>query len=167
MSVIAIESRTDSAAVVMDAVRRIVRALRAAHVESRAIRGASMAQLFVLREVGKAGVITIGQLAERTATAQSSVSAVVARLASRGLIVRGTSDADRRRAAITLSDEGRIALANAPETIQERLLAAFQSLPSERQYAIAEGMDEWISAAGLGHVAPTMFFEPSLPDLTG
>ena len=167
MSVIAIEPRTDSAAIAMDALRRIVRALRSAHVEGRAIRGASMAQLFVLREVGKAGVITIGQLADRTATAQSSVSAVVARLASRGLIVRGTSDVDRRRAAISLSDEGRIALASAPETIQERLLAAFRQLSVERQQAIARGMDEWMSAAGLGQLVPTMFFEPTLPDLTG
>ena len=160
------EQGTDSAAVAMDAMRRIVRALRTAHVESRAIRGASMAQLFVLREIDKAGIITIGELAARTATAQSSVSAVVARLASRGLIVRGTSTEDRRRAAIILSDDGRAALASAPETIQERLLVAFRQLPVERQRTIADGMDEWIAAAGLGHVAATMFFEPVLPDLT-
>ena len=38
-------------------------------------------------------------------------------------------------------------------------------MPPERQRAVAEGMDEWVSAAGLGHVAPTMFFEP-LPGIT-
>ena len=162
----ATESRVEPAGVAMDAIRRIVRALRTAQAESRAIRGASMAQLFVLREVDKAGVITIGELAERTATAQSSVSAVVARLSSRGLIVRGTSTDDRRRAAITLSDDGRTALASAPETIQERLLAAFRRFPPDRQRVIAEGMDEWISAAGLGLVAPAMFFEPTLPEVT-
>ncbi len=156
----------DAAGLAMDAVRRIVRALRTAHVESRAVRGASMAQLFVLREIDKAGIITIGELAERTATAQSSVSAVVARLSSRGLIVRGTSTEDRRRAAITLSDAGRAALASAPETVQERLIAAFRQLPVDRQRTIADGLDEWIAAAGLGHVAATLFFEPVLPDLT-
>ncbi|HSQ32803.1 MAG TPA: MarR family transcriptional regulator [Gemmatimonadaceae bacterium] len=160
------ELGADAAGVAMDAVRRIVRALRTAHVESRAIRGASMAQLFVLREIDKAGVITIGELAARTATAQSSVSAVVARLASRGLIVRGTSPEDRRRAAISLSEDGRGALASAPETVQERLIAAFRQLPVDRQRTIADGMDEWIAAAGFGHVAATMFFEPVLPDLT-
>src|SRR5512146_990429 len=111
-SPIAIEPRAEPAAAAMDAVRRIVRALRTAQVESRAIRGTSMAQLCVLREVAKAEVITIGELAERTATAQSSVSAVVARLASRGLIVRGTSTGDLRRTAITLSADGRAALAS-------------------------------------------------------
>ena len=166
MSAPEIGTSIEPAATAMDAVRRIVRALRTAHIESRAIRGASMAQLFVLREVDKAGVITIGDLADRTATAQSSVSAVVARLQSRGLLIRGTSTADRRRAAIRLSDDGRAALARAPETIQERLLAAFRQLPPDRQRALAEGMDAWIAAAGLGHVAPTMFFEPALPNLT-
>lgn len=160
------DTRTEPATIAMDAVRRVVRALRTAQVESRAMSGASMAQLFVLREIDKAGVVTIGELAERTATAQSSVSAVVARLASRGLIVRGTSSVDRRRAAIILSDDGRAALANAPETIQERLLSAFRRLSSERQRQAADALDEWISAAGLGHVAPTMFFEPALAELT-
>lgn len=162
----ATEPRTEPAALAMDAVRRIVRALRNSHVDSHATVGVSMAQLFVLREVAKAGVLTIGELSERTATAQSSVSAVVARLVSRGLIVRGTSAADRRRAAITLSDSGRAALASAPETLQERLIAAFRRLPAERQRELADAMDEWISDAGLGQVAPTMFFEPALPDIT-
>lgn len=159
-------ARSEPATAAMDAVRRIVRALRSAQVESRAMSGTSMAQLFVLREIAKAGVVTIGELAERTATAQSSVSAVVARLASRGLIVRGTSGVDRRRAAIILSDDGRAALANAPETIQERLLSAFRQMSSERQREVAEALDQWISAAGLGKVAPTMFFEPTLANLT-
>jgi DNA-binding MarR family transcriptional regulator len=166
-SALASEPGTDAAATAMDAIRRIVRALRTAQVESCTMRGASMAQLFVLREVAKAGVITIGELAACTATAQSSVSAVVARLATRGLVVRGTSVADRRRAAVTLSDQGLIALANAPETIQEHLLAAFRQLSEERQRAIAAGLDEWISAAGLGHIAPTMFFEPAATELKG
>ena len=160
-----IEPRTEPAAVAMDAVRRIVRALRAAQADSHAALGTSMAQLFVLREVAKAGVLTVGELADRTATAQSSVSAVVARLAARGLIVRGTAADDRRRAAIRLSNDGRAALASAPETFQERLIAAFRQLPPDRQRAIAEGMDEWIADAGLGHVAPTMFFEPATAEI--
>ena len=160
------EPRTEPAAIAMDAVRRIVRALRAAQVDSHAALGTSMAQLFVLREVAKAGVLTVGELAERTATAQSSVSAVVARLATRGLIVRGTAAADRRRAAITLSNDGRAALASAPETIQERLIAAFRQLSPDRQRTIAEGMDEGVADAGLGHVVPTMFFEPVTAEIT-
>lgn len=158
----ATEPDTEPAVVAMDSIRRIVRALRSSHVDSHATAGVSMAQLFVLREVAKAGVLTIGELAERTATAQSSVSAVVARLASHGLIVRGIAAADRRRAAITLSERGRAALASAPETIQELLIAAFRRMPAERQRDIASGLAEWVLDAGLAQLAPTMFFEPAL-----
>jgi DNA-binding MarR family transcriptional regulator len=103
----------------------------------------------------------MGDLARRTATAQSSVSEVVARLARKGLVVRARSIDDHRRVEISLSDAGRGLLARAPETIQERLLAAFARLTSDRQRQAADALQAWISEAGLGGIAATMFFEPT------
>lgn len=150
----------ECAAEAMNAVRRIVRALRVAERQSEAERGISAAALFVLREIEKGGAPTIGELARRTATGQSSVSEVVARLSARGLVMRGRSATDRRRAEITLSAAGRDLLRNAPEALQERLLAAFRRMPARRQREVAEGLAEWTSMAGLEGVAPSMFFEP-------
>ena len=144
----------------MNAVRQIVRALRTAQAASERDLGVSAAQLFVLREIDKSGAPTIGQLASRTATCQSSVSEVVARLASHDLVVRDRSTTDRRRASITLTRSGRALLARSPETVQERLLSAFQRLTSDRQELIADGLEEWIREAGLSDVATSMFFEP-------
>ncbi|HVX38552.1 MAG TPA: pyridoxamine 5'-phosphate oxidase family protein [Gemmatimonadaceae bacterium] len=154
----------DDAPAAMDAIRRIIRALRDATHQTEASLGVSAAQLFVLREIEKAGTPTIGELARRTATAQSSVSEVVARLATRGLVSRGRSSEDRRRASIALTAAGRDALAQAPESLPERLLAGFRSLPRERQRDLADGLVDWIEAAGLAHHAATMFFEPLLED---
>ena len=70
-------------AAAMDALRRIVRSLRIAERHSEAMLGVTTAQLFVLREVDKAGRITVSELARRTATAQSSVSEVLTRLSIR------------------------------------------------------------------------------------
>ena len=158
------ESRDRSALATqaMNAVRQIVRALRAAQDASQATLGVSAAQLFVLREIEKAVSPTIGELAKRTATAQSSVSEVVSRLLARKLVLRSRSSADRRRAAITLTALGRQALADAPETVQERMLAAFERLPEDLQQDLATSVEAWIRESGLGDVAATMFFEPLL-----
>jgi DNA-binding MarR family transcriptional regulator/nitroimidazol reductase NimA-like FMN-containing flavoprotein (pyridoxamine 5'-phosphate oxidase superfamily) len=153
---------TDAAAEAMDMLRRVVRALRTADGESEAALGLTSAQLFVLREIDKARTLSVGELARRTATAQSSVSEVITRLAARGLINRGRSVADRRRAEIALSEAGHALLTQSPETVQERLLAAFGRLPVDLQCQAADGLRAWISAAGLSHLPATMFFEPLL-----
>jgi DNA-binding MarR family transcriptional regulator/nitroimidazol reductase NimA-like FMN-containing flavoprotein (pyridoxamine 5'-phosphate oxidase superfamily) len=148
------------ATVAMDALRRVVRSLHDAEAESEAALGVTTAQLFVLREIDKADTLTVGELATRTATAQSSVSEVLARLLARGLITRTRSSVDRRRAEISLSATGHALLARAPESIQERLLAAFARLSADRRRHIADGLAAWVDEAGLGQLAATMFFEP-------
>jgi DNA-binding MarR family transcriptional regulator len=114
----------------------------------------------VLREVAKAGVLTVTELAQRTATSQSSVSEVVSRLVARGLVLRGQSAGDRRRAAITLTPAGEALLAQSAETVQERMLAAFRRLSPARQEALASALGEWIAESGMGDLEATMFFEP-------
>lgn len=150
----------DSAAIAMDALRRIVRSLRSADAVSEALLGVSAAQLFLLRELAKQESLTIGELAQRTATAQSSVSEVVARLASKTLIVRQRSAVDRRRIDVSLTEGGRSLLRRADETVQEKLLAGFSRLPENRQAMTASGLQSWVDAAGLATIEPTMFFEP-------
>ena len=72
----------------MNAVRSIVRAFR---VNTRAIElkmGISLAQLFVLQQLTERPADSLNELAERTATHQSSVSVVVRRLVERGFVSR-------------------------------------------------------------------------------
>jgi DNA-binding MarR family transcriptional regulator len=146
----------------MNALRRIVRSLRNAGAESEAALGVTPAQLFVMRVIAKEETLTVGELAARTATAQSSVSEVVARLLARGHVVRRKSSIDRRRTEISLSESGRALIDRAPQTVQETLLAAFARLPVECQRDIATGLRSWVEEAGFGRVEATMFFEPTL-----
>jgi DNA-binding MarR family transcriptional regulator len=155
-------ARDASATIAMNSLRRIVRSLRSAGAESETAVGVTPAQLFVMRVIAKEETLTVGELAARTATAQSSVSEVIARLLARGLVVRRQSAVDRRRAEISLSERGQALLARAPQTVQETLLAAFAQLSAERQQEIASGLQAWVDEAGLGRLAATMFFEPAL-----
>jgi DNA-binding MarR family transcriptional regulator len=142
---------------VMDSLRRIVRAVRLSAQDTDRRLGISVAQLFVLQELSDGSAHSIGELAAATHTDSSSVSVVVRRLLERGLVVRGTSAHDTRRAAISLTDEGRAVLARAPKAPQSELVGALSSLSDARRRQLAKTLAE--VARSLGHVAPTFFFE--------
>jgi DNA-binding MarR family transcriptional regulator len=79
------------------------------------------------------------------------------------VITQRRSAVDRRRTEISLSDAGRGLLERVPETVQERLIAAFRRLSAERQREAAKLLRGWIDDAGLGDVGVMMFFEPTSP----
>ena len=149
----------DEAVLVMDALRRIVRALRVFTHASERQFGLSAAQLFVLRQLAASPGQSLSELAQRARTSPSSVSEVAAALVRHGLVARRASSVDRRRAEFRLTPQGRGVLADAPTTVQERLLAGFERLAPERRRALRDGLDAWIAEAGLAGVPATMFFE--------
>lgn len=145
------------AARAMDALRRIVHALHAANARAEANLRVTAAQLFVLRQIGAEPGISMSGLAERTRSAQSSVSEVVARLCGQGLVQRRTSPADGRRVELSLTRAGAILASRAGETIQERLVAAYERLGADDQDSLAQLLETWLSSAGL-EGGPAAFF---------
>jgi DNA-binding MarR family transcriptional regulator len=143
----------------MDALRRIVRALRVGNAAMVGSLGVSSAQLFALRQIARRPGQSLSDIAAATMTTQSSISEVVTRLVQRGLVARKVSDEDHRRIELEATKAGIAAVASAPPSTQEKLLAGFLSLPPKKQQLLSAGLDEWLEAAGLQRVEPTMFFE--------
>ena len=143
----------------MNAVRSIVRALR---INTRAIEskmGMSLAQLFVLQQLAERSANSLNELAERTATHQSSVSVVVRRLVESGYVSRTTSALDRRRLEIEVTPKGRQLLADAPTTVQTQLVDALRSLDDKGQTMLAALLEEWLRAAKIDLATPPMLGE--------
>jgi DNA-binding MarR family transcriptional regulator len=143
----------------MNAIRSIVRALR---VNTRAIEvqlGISLAQLFVLQQLAEKPAESLNELAERTATHQSSVSVVVRRLVERGLVTRTAAPADKRRVQIALTDAGKNMLRGAPPTVQVNLLEGMRRMRPEQRTLLANLLEAWVTAAGIDLAAPPMMFE--------
>src|SRR4051812_14442428 len=143
----------------MNAVRSIVRAQR---INTRAIElkmGISLAQLFVLQQLAERPSDSLNDLAERTATHQSSVSVVVRRLVERGLVSRTASSADKRRIEITLTPAGRELLADAPTTITKQLINGLTHMPVDEQGALADLLETWLRGAKIDLAAPPMLGE--------
>lgn len=143
----------------MNAIRSIVRALR---INTRAIElkmGISLAQLFVLQQLAERAADSLNDLAERTATHQSSVSVVVRRLVERGYVTRTSSATDKRRIEIGLTPEGRQLLADAPPTIQTQLVQGLRELSRDDQEKLAELLDRWLTTARIDVATPPMLGE--------
>ena len=143
----------------MNAVRSIVRALR---LNTRSIEGKlgiSLAQLFVLQQLVDKPVESLNELAERTATHQSSVSVVVRRLVDRGFVTRVASTSDRRRVHIALTAAGESLLRGAPPTVQSDLIHGMSRMRPDQRAMLAELLELWVLASGIDLAAPPMMFE--------
>jgi DNA-binding MarR family transcriptional regulator len=122
--------------------------------------GISGAQLFVLRALVERPGLSVRELVASTLTNQSTVSEVVGRLIARGLVVRQAAPDDRRRAILNPTAAGRAAVRRAPPAVQADLIAGLQRLSAGARSALADTLEQWLRAAGLDDVPPTMFFEP-------
>jgi len=154
-----IESEPRDIARSMNAVRSIVRALR---INTRAIElkmGISLAQLFVLQQLEVKPAESLNELAERTATHQSSVSVVVRRLVQAGFVSRTAAPHDRRRVHIALTPEGRARLTGAPQTVQVQLMLALERMSIDQRRTLADLLEQWLGIAGIETGMPPMIFE--------
>jgi DNA-binding MarR family transcriptional regulator len=145
--------------VAVEAIRKIVRALRdSAHVV-QGQTGITGAQLFVLRVLADHPGLSINDLADRTMTHQSSVSVVVSRLVERGLVARAPAPEDRRRQVVELTPRGRLLHRKAPAVAQELLIAAVRKLSPDLRHGLAAGLQALTDALGASRGRAAMFFE--------
>lgn len=114
---------------VLDAIRRLVRALRLTARAAERRFGLSGAQLFVLKTLSEGNAFSVNELAERTSTDQSSVSVVVRRLSEQGLVSRAADPRDARRVRLALTAKGRGIVRRAPPLAQAALLTALEAMP--------------------------------------
>jgi DNA-binding MarR family transcriptional regulator len=149
----------------LNALRRMVRGLRSAAEAIERELSVTGAQLFVLRELDQVPDQSVKDLAAVTMTTHSTVSQVVGQLITKGLVVRTPDASDGRRAALRLTRQGANLVKRSPGVIQADLIEGFGMLrPSERR-SLANALEKWLEASGLGGVRSEMIFERPL--LTG
>jgi DNA-binding MarR family transcriptional regulator len=144
---------------VLDAIRRMVRALRLTARAAERRFGLSGAQLFVLKTLAEGSALSLNELAERTSTDQSSVSVVVRRLAERGLVSRIPDPRDGRRLRIALTAKGRAIVRRAPPLAQTALLGAIHALPPEARQVLATQLEALTKRMGVSEGRAGMLFD--------
>jgi DNA-binding MarR family transcriptional regulator len=99
----------------------------------------------VIAVLGRYPDLSAGEVAQRTAMDKVAVSRAVARLLEAGRLQRETSDADRRRSVLRLSDAGRAIFDEvAPHALafQQRLLAGMDADERALLFRLLDRLDE-------------------------
>lgn len=143
----------------LNALRRMVRGLRAAAEAVEREHRISAAQLFVLTELARQPDQSVKDLAAVTMTTHSTVSQVVGQLLAKGLITKTVDSSDARRSALRLTRQGSSLLKKSPRAIQEDLIEGFGALSAAERRSLAKGLERWLETSGLSTVPSTMLFE--------
>ena len=139
-------NRTDESLV---ALRRILRATDLYGRELARARGLTAVQLRVLQIVGETGSKTPTEISVRMGVSQATMTALIDRLAAKGLVTRQRSDTDRRQTNVVITPTGQTTVADAPDPLQQRYVKKFEAMASWEQamvVAVLERVSEMLDA---------------------
>lgn len=121
---------------IIRSLRRIIRAVGLYSRELLRRRNLTTSQLATLRQLGRAGSLSAGELARGISVSQATITGIVDRLELRGLVTRTRSDEDRRRVVIELTEAGRVVVASSPPPLHERFMVRLAELPEDERREI-------------------------------
>lgn len=153
----------DSSRAVLTALRRIIRATDLHSKQLSREVGLTTPQVVVLQAVRDLGEVTTGQLSRRVSLSQGTVTTILDRLESRGLVERYRSAADRRIVHSRLTRRGRAVLRRAPPLLHERFTDAFRRLSPMRQNRILATLDEVAAMMGAAELDAAPLLDSQSP----
>jgi DNA-binding MarR family transcriptional regulator len=118
----------DDAHAILNRIRQLVQTLRSFDKEAQARSGIGAAQMFILHVLQQEADLTMNELAERTATDQSSVSLAVRRLVEEGYVHREPGAEDRRQVRLSLTTKGRTLSRRSPPAAQEKIMESVETM---------------------------------------
>ena len=113
---------------VLIALRQITRAIDLHSKKMVREIGLPSPQLLVMKEIELQGRAKPSQIAKAVHLSQATVTSIIDRLASAGLIVRERSNEDKRVVYLTLTTAGNEKMANAPDLLQAGFIERFSKL---------------------------------------
>jgi DNA-binding MarR family transcriptional regulator len=130
---------------VVEALRRIIRAVDL-HSRSLVQRyRLTGPQLVVLKTIADSRPSSVGEIARAVYLSQATVTGILDRLETRGLVARTRSQDDRRRVLVSLSPKAEERLRSAPPLLQEHFTRRFLELDDEDQRRILEALERVVS----------------------
>ncbi|GJM20525.1 MAG: MarR family transcriptional regulator [Planctomycetota bacterium] len=132
------DSRLDLEDQIVAALRQIMRAVDLHSRQLTESCGLTGPQLATLREAERLGPLPGGALARAVHLSPATLSGILNRLESRGLLARRRGESDRRMILVEITAAGRKVLASAPSLLQDHFREELERLASwEREMTLA------------------------------
>jgi len=126
---------------VLVSLRRII---RATDIHSRKLAkdtGLTTPQLVIVRAVAQSDGPTVSDIARSVSLSQATVTTLLNKLETKGLVSRKRSEEDRRRVNVFLTPDGRALLETAPEPLQEQFSGRFRKLETWEQHQLVASLE--------------------------
>jgi DNA-binding MarR family transcriptional regulator len=153
----------DDAKAILNRVRQLVRVLRAFDKQAQTRFGLGAAQMFILHVLQHHNDVSINELADRTATDQSSASLAVGKLVTEGYVRRDVSEEDRRQVRLSLTARGRALVKRSPPAAPERIMDSVEAMPPGERAQLMALLDKLMAGMTAGMAAgddrPPMLFQ--------
>lgn len=130
---------------IVDALRRIIRAVDLYSHELSARYALTGPQLLCLRELARSGELSVGALASALSLSPATVSGIVDRLEHKELVARRRRTSDRRSVAVGLTGQGRSLVRRAPAPLQETFSRRLASLPVRKRNEISDVLHQIVT----------------------
>lgn len=127
---------------VLVSIRQIIRAVDIHSKRLARDTGLSAPQLVILRGIDELGEVTTRVLSLHVSLSQPTVTTILDRLESKGLVERYRSQKDRRVVHTKLTRDGKKTLRSAPPLLQEAFTDAFDALPQKRRERIVTAVSD-------------------------
>jgi DNA-binding MarR family transcriptional regulator len=144
---------------VLQVLRQVIRAVNS---HSRQLFGQyriTGPQLITLLIVEKYEPVTASAIASNIHLSPSTVVGILDRLESRGLIRRNRNLKDRRLVWISLTEQGKVLVSNAPSPLQDSLAEAIRKLPEAELVMIVESLERIVRLMQMGKSVATPTLE--------
>ncbi|HJU70998.1 MAG TPA: MarR family transcriptional regulator, partial [Paucimonas sp.] len=93
--------------------------------------------------------LRVGEIADRMAIHQTTVSNLLDALEKRGLVLKARDPEDQRAVKLSLSDQGRKLLESAPKPARGLLPEALQQMAPEQLAQLDRGLQDLLSSIGM------------------
>jgi DNA-binding MarR family transcriptional regulator len=123
------------------AVRRIARALALSSRDLARQHNLTATQLLCLRLLKEHEALSAGSLAKALSLSPQTATGLVDRLEARELVERVRSTSDRRCVLVSLSDAGSALIEATGPMLQDRFVARFDALASDRRRVLREALE--------------------------
>lgn len=121
--------------------RKVIRAIDLHSKHLSKTSGLTSPQLLIMLEIDKVSGVNSSQVAKSVNLSAATVTNILDRLESKGLVSRVRNTEDKRKVGLFLTENGKVLLAKAPEALQEHFIEKFSNLAQWEQSQLLSSIE--------------------------